>query len=586
MQPTPIRITRSRLSRQLPALAALAVVLSILMLGSTSPAKALLSYTLASELKKSGCASDTDADCLDNSEETNLGWAVSPWYFYDEDEGCSGWTNRWGLPSYHFARVDFFQVRPQGSGISSWSPTDGIAKWVRITYFLNYPHDCASHFGFAGHQGDSESVRFHLYSYNLRTWYLSYAYYWHHGRIDYVSGSFLQSKAQDLGTSWASIAADQNSHGSWPGKEVSSSHCAGSMDDFCLSTCDCFINTWQWDYNNGYLEYPPATRNVGGPSPENWNGAVLTISGSDAYSLYDVGHGLNREYWTPRTDQYKWFCGWECNAVYRQSDGHCAVNVHDRSNCAEGPLSSKVDTVYFDVGSGLAAASSPAGSCAGSCGGHAGSCWCDDTCAEAGDCCPDVAVCGDRGSVVVPGKWAWKSLSRTAAFDQETIAAAQRGAALAEDAIRRLKRQVRRLGPGVDQRQEQLRLRRLAGDAISAVLPMLAEATPQEQLRTLRWMRTVSDHRRLVVLFPDLVPSDGAPDVASELVAGDRLDWLAALLVVNGYEVPELAPELTVDEIDDHAPAPNSAPNSLIEELAELFPFDPEVEAFLRQLQP
>lgn len=35
------------------------------------------------------------------------------------------------------------------------------------------------------------------------------------------------------------------------------------------------------------------------------------------------------------------------------------------------------------------------GSCVGKCGGESGGCWCDDTCLDNGDCCPDAcAVCG------------------------------------------------------------------------------------------------------------------------------------------------------------------------------------------------
>jgi len=324
-----------------------ATLLLLLTTAALPPAAdALLTYTLSSELKKTSCSGDTDADCLDNTQETNLAWAVSPWYFYDEDEDCSGWTNKWGLPASHFARQDFFQVRPQGTGVRNWSPTSGTAKWIRITYFLNFPHDCG---GWDGHQGDSEHVRFHLYSYDLKTWYLSYAYYAHHGYFDYISGSFFATTAGQLGTAWASVAADEDSHGSWPGKEVGSSHCAGSMDDFCLSFCDCFINTWQSDFNNYYFEYPSASRNVGGPTPESWNSSVVTVSGGTAYSLMDVGHGLNREYWTPRTDKYKLFCGWECTDANRKSDGNCYATIHTEDDCAGGPLSSKVDTVSFNL---------------------------------------------------------------------------------------------------------------------------------------------------------------------------------------------------------------------------------------------
>jgi hypothetical protein len=155
----------SRTASRLPLFSIAAALL--LGLTASGTAGALLSYTLASPLKKAGCAGDSDSDCLDNLEETNLTWAISPWYFYDEDEDCSGWTNKWGLPSFHFARLDYFQVRPQGANVGSWT-SNGVAKWVAVTFFLNYPHDCGGIFlGVAGHQGDSESVRYYLYSYDL-----------------------------------------------------------------------------------------------------------------------------------------------------------------------------------------------------------------------------------------------------------------------------------------------------------------------------------------------------------------------------------------------------------------------------------
>jgi hypothetical protein len=366
----------------------LALLLAAGALGlAAAPAHGYLRYTLGTELKTSGCTGDTDSDCLDNGQEGALAWAASPWYFYDEDEDCSGWKNRFGLPSYHFARQDFFQVRPVGNGVRNWSPTDGLAKWVRVTYFLNFPHDCKNLVGiFGGHQGDSERIRMELYSYDLRTWYLYQVLYAHHDNDHYFSGSYLESRALSLGTSWISVAADEDSHGSWPGREPDSSHCAGSEDDFCAGTCDCFQNTWRWDFNNGWLEVVAASRNVGGPSREAWNPAVVTVSGADAYTALDVGHGANPEYWSPKGGAFGKFCGWECPAGWRTSDGSCLVSVHDRSGCSSA-LSTKVDTVSFNL-------DNPS-SCVGNCGGYAGACYCDSFCVTYGDCCPDAcAVCG------------------------------------------------------------------------------------------------------------------------------------------------------------------------------------------------
>jgi hypothetical protein len=117
--------------------------------------------------------------------------------------------------------------------VRSWSPTDGQAKWVRITYFFLYPHDCKNlgtiEGGVGGNQGDPEQVMLDLYSYDLKTWYLSGALYPAHGHTPepYMSGAWLESRARELGTSWISVTADEDSHGSWMGREVTSSRLRG-----------------------------------------------------------------------------------------------------------------------------------------------------------------------------------------------------------------------------------------------------------------------------------------------------------------------------------------------------------------------
>ena len=134
------------------------------------------------------------------------------------------------------------------------------------------------------------------------------------------------------------------------------------------------------------MEIVGASRNIGGPAPESWNASVLTVSGGEAYTELDLGHGLNREYWTPRSGQFQKNCGWECPTANRQSDGNCSLTIHDRNSCS-AHLSAKVDTNYFAVGGG--------GSCSGLCGGSAGSCFCDASCVTYGDCCPDAcSACG------------------------------------------------------------------------------------------------------------------------------------------------------------------------------------------------
>jgi hypothetical protein len=567
------------MSHRLRVLVSMLFVAAALVLASA--AEAALTYSLSTPLKKDACTNDRDSDCLDQFEETNLAWALSPWYFYDEDESCSGWTNRFGLPSSHFARRDYFQVRPQGSGVRDWSATDGKAKWVAVTYFLNFPHDCAVIFGQAGHQGDSENVRFHLYSYDLRTWYLSHAYYAHHGRFDHVSGSFLQSNAQALGTVWASIAADQNSHGSWPGREVSSSHCAGSMDDFCNSFCDCFINTWRSDFQNGYMEFPSANRNVGGPPNETWDPSVVTVAGGHAYTTLDVGHGANREYWTPGPSGYQKFCGWECAEGWRRtSDNNCSLTIHDRSNCADGPLSQKVDPSFFSLDPPPPPASS---SCQGSCGTYTGLCWCDAACVQAGDCCFDACSvcgqCGGGGGTEFPTAEAagggidfdfgaaeepatamtpLRGASGAAGDGPSARERAARARRLAAEAAARL-----RAAAGDDPARrddEQRRLARRAEDPVAALVPMLLDTPPGRQLATLRWAAGVPDRLRLAGLFDDLGRDAGLDRAGREEAAAERVLDLVALLQEGGAAAPAGAATTPVAEIVADAPEPNAYP--------------------------
>jgi MYXO-CTERM domain-containing protein len=344
----------------MPLLARAALLLGLLagLASATSAEAQQLGFTLSSDLKKAGCAADDDGDCLDNFLEAELAFMVAPHYFYDEDEGCSGAPYLGNANPLHYGRKDFFQVRPLNANVSAWQPNDGVVKTVQITYFLLHPHDCQSHLGFGGHQGDSEHVRFRLQSTDLRSWALTLGEYHHHSRVDNFSGAYLASRASEIGTVYPSIAADEDGHGSWPGRVGSSSHCAGSQDDFCLSSCDCFVGSMASALANGKWEYLATDRNVGGPSPEQFRPSAVTVSGGHAFSTFSVGHGNNVEYWTARTDSFKKFCGWECSS--RNSDGDCNTSVHSETGCVS-PLSSKVDTTSFVAGAaaGLAQAVEP-----------------------------------------------------------------------------------------------------------------------------------------------------------------------------------------------------------------------------------
>jgi len=294
-----------------------------------------LGFTLSSALKKSGCAGDDDGDCLDNLKENDLAWIVAPFYYYDEDEDCSGAWYTDGPSALHYGRRDFVQVRPVGS-VGQW--TSGTsAKTVQITYFLLHPHDCQSHVGFGGHQGDGERVLFRLRSQDLRTWYVVSGDYDHHGRMHTFSGEYLRARASEIGTVYPNVAADEDGHGSWPGEKGSKSACAGSEDDFCtFGTCDCFVGTMQDAFTNGHREMVSASRNIGGPPPELWRPAVVSVRSLippiEAYSVFNVGHGAIPEFWTPRAGSYKKFCGWECTT--RVDGGDCALACIARPGAA------------------------------------------------------------------------------------------------------------------------------------------------------------------------------------------------------------------------------------------------------------
>jgi hypothetical protein len=491
-------------------------------LALASSAEAVLTYTTPTDLKKTPCSGDSDGDCLDDVEEANLAWAVAPWYFYDEDESCSGWQNSYGLPAVHFARQDFFQVRPEGGAVQSWTPTDGKAKWVKVSYFFNHPHDCQSAAGFGGHQGDSEHIRVELYSYDLKTWYLYQAYYAHHDQDHYFSGSYLEDRALALGTSWISVAADADSHASWPGLDPDAAECAGPEASFCGENCKCFVGTWRDAFKGGKgRETVAVTRNIGGPAPEKWNPAVLTVSGSEAYTQLDVGHGLNREYWSPRSDAFQKFCGWECPAASRKPDGTCAVSVHDRTDCSSA-LSTKVDTSFFQL---------QAGSCSGHCGGSVAGCFCDAYCASHGDCCPDAcAVCGQCGTLPNPYTEQTKDEAIFAPASPSDPAASKE-----------------------------------AASAAAAVLPQLSGATAVQQLRTLRWMLASGDDRRLVFLFDDLREAREEPLDRRAAMARQRLEELALDLEKAGNSFSE--PVEDAARVNPNAPSPNTFPPSVMESL-------------------
>lgn len=122
----------------------------------------------------------------------------------------------------------------------------------------------------------------------------------------------------------------------------------------------------------------------------------------------------------------------------------------------------------------------------------------------------------------------------------------------------------------------------LPAPATEAGPPWLSVLAPQERLRVLKWMLTVSDDRRLVSLFEDLRgPQD--PDLKERAaMARQRLEGMAAGLERAGHRVPEAARGFALDRFEENAPPPNYFPPSVIRALESL-PDDPEAARMLEE---
>jgi hypothetical protein len=120
----------------------------------------------------------------------------------------------------------------------------------------------------------------------------------------------------------------------------------------------------------------------------------------------------------------------------------------------------------------------------------------------------------------------------------------------------------------------------VAAGAVEKALPRLRGVLPDEQLRTLRWMLSAGDDRRLVFLFDDLREARQEPIERRAATARQRLEGLATDLEKAGHKAPEL--EATVARIDPNAPPPNYFPPSLIQDL-ERQKSDPEAARALEE---
>lgn len=122
----------------------------------------------------------------------------------------------------------------------------------------------------------------------------------------------------------------------------------------------------------------------------------------------------------------------------------------------------------------------------------------------------------------------------------------------------------------------------LPAPATAAGVPWLSGLAPQERLRVLKWMLTVSDDRRLVTLFDDLRGPQKLELKERAATARQRLESMAAGLERAGHRVPEAARGLALDRVEENAPRPNYFPPSLIKQLERL-PNDPEAAQMLEE---
>lgn len=321
----------------------------------TASAANLLSYTLSAPLMQPGCAGDHDGDCLNDAVENELAWIASPQYFLDEEESCaSAWYLNNGPMDGSYGRADFVQVRPGSTAlkitwsgilpviqsvaldIANWAPNNGLTYFVSIVYVFGHFFDCHS-----SHLGDNENVVYTFSSTDLKTWSLGSSVYNAHGAANTFGGDYLAARASEIGSLYASVAADQDGHGSWPGKTGDSSDCAGPEDDCNIFTCpfqvrDCFYDdTMRDSYQNGHWEYPDTSRNIGEPFSE-WNRNVLWVWGDYAQITLPTVYGNNSEI-ISSDPPYDVFCGFTCAS--RGGDGNCSYEVNGTTDCTSSMYS-------------------------------------------------------------------------------------------------------------------------------------------------------------------------------------------------------------------------------------------------------
>ena len=122
-----------------------------------------------------------------------------------------------------------------------------------------------------------------------------------------------------------------------------------------------------------------------------------------------------------------------------------------------------------------------------------------------------------------------------------------------------------------------------AVQALERALPQLRGVSPDEQLRTLRWMLSVEDDQRLISLFDDLRDTPAEPLERRAATARQRLEELAGDLERAGHRAAPEAEAAEIARIDPDAPPPNYFPPSMILDLERRKDVDPEAARVLEE---
>jgi hypothetical protein len=288
-------------------------------------------------------SNDLDNDCLSDSMENSLATIVAPYYLWDEGDECNYFAAQNSFNQQHFKPHWFHQVRPALGPVNRWT-SSSTEKFIRITYFFNYPEDCAGFLMGGGHMGDGERVVFVMKSTDLVNWIVDSGEYYFHSSSRVIDGDFIKAIATSVNASYPLVLAGEDAHASYWGHSAGSEDCCNTSD---CSGDSCLQGSLATSKANGTWVFPLPSLNIGGPSPENWNFNVLGNDNGVPFSAPDVGHGFAPDYWAhypPNPSFSAKFCGFSCTTVH--SDGNCAYETHGNSDCTS-PLQTKVNSVFF-----------------------------------------------------------------------------------------------------------------------------------------------------------------------------------------------------------------------------------------------